>query len=51
MENKLYSLCNDLILILESLKDSSKISDEEFKIHLKGKLSYLQIYNEMDTAS
>lgn len=41
MENKLYGLCNDLIVILNSLKKDNKISDQELEIHLKNKISYL----------
>ncbi len=50
MENKLYSLCNDLIVILNSLKQDNKISDQELELHLKDKISYLQIHDKFYTS-
>lgn len=45
MEDRLYYLCNEMILILQDLEKRHIISREDLDNHLKIKVSFLKLFN------
>ncbi|HSH35190.1 hypothetical protein [Schnuerera sp.] len=49
VENDLYELCTDFLLLLDSLKETEKISEAEYELHVK--LKKLFIHQEKSKLS
>ncbi|CCQ94065.1 conserved hypothetical protein [[Clostridium] ultunense Esp] len=41
VENELYELCADFLLLLDSLKRTDKISEAEYELHVKIKKLFI----------